>query len=212
MELPEKRAVVLRVFRVKEGTTVHARTLSDGYSGLFTHYVRGRSVYCQGEKCEATVHRTDKVWKGYAAVELWNVATKKWTPAVLEITEALELDLRGLWKRGQVWEFYRDTPIQKKKMPIMGKLLEERDPASLPPAFDFRSVLLHLYHVEAVHLGVLNPMPPRVILADSEGDGPAILEEAPKGEQSYDPEQIAAFRKKLAADRKSPTERKKSTV
>jgi len=209
MEPDTRRTGVLRVFRVEEGATVHARTLSDGYSGLFTHYVKGRSVYCQGDKCEAQVHKADKVWKGYAAVELWDSSCKKWNPVVLEISESLELDLRGLWRRGQVWEFYRELPTKKKSMPIMGKLLEERDAAAFPLAFDFKAVLLHLYHVHAIHLGTLNPMPPRVIVTQSDGDGPAILAEVPKVQAELDPEKVAAFRKRMNLDRKTPTERKK---
>jgi hypothetical protein len=209
MQQESPRAGVLRIFRVEEGTTVHARVLSEGYQGLFTHYARGRSVYCAGEKCDSTVHKLDRVWKGYAAVELWNVATKRWNPVVLEISEALELDLRGLWKRGQVWEFWRDVPTKKKSMPIMGKLHAERDPATFPPAFDYKPVLLHLYHIQAVHLGSLNPMPPRVIVTESEGEGPDVVTSIVETERT--PEQLAReeeLRKKIMGNRKSPSERK----
>jgi hypothetical protein len=210
MQQETPRVGVLRIFRVEEGTTVHARVLSEGYRGIFTHYARGRSVYCQGDKCEATLHKLDRVWKGYAAVELWNVATKKWNPVVLEISEALELDLRGFWKRGQVWEFYRDLPTKKKSMPIMGKLLEERDPLAMPPEFDFKPVLLHLYHVQSIRLDCLNPMPPRVMVTESDGAGPTILDPIRDAQTAaVDPEKEAEFRKRFNLDRKSPTERKK---
>jgi len=210
MTAENETARTLRIFRVEEGTTVHARTLSDGYAGLFTHYTRGRSVYCKGDQCDSVVHKVDRIWKGYAAVELWNVATKKWTPVVLEISEALELDLRGLWKRGQVWEFYRDRPTSKKAMPIMGKLLEERGPDSVPPPFDFKAVLMHLYHQPIIHLGALNPMPARILVLDSEGAPPAILEPAKVDEKPVDPKVEEEFRKRFNLNKRTPTERKKS--
>lgn len=208
METQPNALGILRVFRIEEGTTVHARTLSDGYLGLFTHYVKRRSVLCQGEDCEAAIHRAGKIWKGYAAVELWNAPTNRWNPFVLEITESLELDLRGIWKRGQVWEFYRELPVKKKSMPISGKLLEERDPTTVPPAFDFRPVLLHLYHVHQIHLGALNPMPPRVIVKASEGDGPAILSSERNGTPTVDPEVERQFQEFLRTGKKTPTEKK----
>lgn len=203
---------VLRVFRVEEGTSVHARILSEKYSGLFTHYCKGRSHYCKGAQCEPLLHKMDRVWKGYASVELWNAGMKKWTPVVLEISEALELDLRGLWARGQVWEFYRDRPAKKKPAPTMGKLLEEREPATMPPPFDFKAVLLHLYHVEQVNLGCMNPMPPRVVVVDSDGDGPAILGDQQTGKPIIDPAIEAEWQKKFQHGRKSPTEKKKASI
>jgi len=203
-----KQVGVLRVFRIEEGTTVHARTLSDGYKGVFTHYVKRRSVLCGGDDCDGPTHKTPKIWKGYAAVELWNAATNHWNPFVLEITESLELDLRGKWRRGQVWEFYREMPTKKKSMPITGKLLEERDPSSVPPEFDYRPVLLHLYHVHAIHLGVLNPMPPRVIVEASEGNGPAILAGAGAGKPQMDAETEQKYQEFMNKMKKTPTEKK----
>lgn len=208
MQSEAGRIGVLRVFRVEEGTTVHARTLSDGYSGLITHYYKKRSLICRGDDCDSMIHKTERVWKGYAAVELWNAATKLWNPWVLEITESLELDLRGKWKRGQVWEFYRDTPTKGKAMPITGKLLEERDPATMPPAFEFRPVLLHLYHVHAIHLGALNPMPPRVLVQASEGDAPKILSTAENGKPVVDAETEQKYQEFLNRNKRTPTEKK----
>ena len=44
-----------------------------------------------------------KSGKGYAHAEIYSRAIKAWNPVVLEITEHLELDLRGQYARGQVW-------------------------------------------------------------------------------------------------------------
>lgn len=199
---------VLRVFRVEPGTTCIARTLSDQYGGLFTHYVRGRSHLCIGEDCQPLIHKTDRYWKGYAAVEIWEQARRVWTPWCLEITEHLELDLRGLFRRGQVWEFWRDGQTGKKATACQAKLLEERDPEKFPKAFDFVPVLKHLYHVPAINLQAKNPLPPRVIVEESEGDGPAIYETFGKPAPAFEGSAQEAWQRYQNEKKKTPTERK----
>lgn len=213
MEPASSSIRTLRVFRVEEGTTSHVRTLSQSYSGLFTHFVRGQgSKYCRGDKCDTITHKLDRVWKGYAAVEVWNVSAENWMPAALEISEALELDFRGLWRRGQEWELFRDFPQgkKKKKQPVIGKLHKEHDPASMPPTFDFRPVLLHLYHVEIIQLGDDNPMPPRIIIADSVGEAPAAIQGIRSDKDPIDPEAERKWREQLNTRYRTPTERKQS--
>lgn len=199
---------VLRVYRVEEGKTSHVRTLSEGYVGLFTHYVKRRSLLCRGDQCDQATHKLDRVWKGYAAVERWEADIGKWLPCVLEISESLELDLRGRWRRGQIWEFFRDLPIQGKKQPITGKLQEEHDPAKMPPAFDFKPVLMHLYHTQALPLGALNPMPPRIIVQASDGEGPAILVSEGAGKPAVDPQVQRRFEEWKRTGKFTPTEKK----
>lgn len=201
----------LQIFRVSPGQSVLIRTLSDGYHGLMTHWVgtrtKGRSVYCKGKECEPAIHKLDQIYKAYAAVEIWSKQRGKWQPWVMELSEALELDVRGIWARGQVWEIYRLKIDDKNKTPIMGKLLEERDPKTMPKEFDIKAPLMHLYHTKVLHLGVLNPMPPRVIVQESDGDAPKILQQ--EKQQDLDPGfSFAEAHKELLKRRKTPTERK----
>lgn len=198
----------LRVYRVNPGDVVHLRTLSDGYGGLFTHFFKNRSYYCSGPDCNSMYHKMPRIWKGYSAVEIYSVEKKKWRPFVLEISEHLELDFRGIYKRGQVWELYRTLQTGKKATPVQGKLHEERGPSSVPAAFDIRPVLLHLYHCMAVSLDAKNPMPPRTFLADSDGDAPKVLAEASKGYEPMSLEEHERRMKEWNERKKTPTETK----
>lgn len=199
----------IRVFRVEEGDAVIARFLSYSHLGIMTHYVRKRSLYCPGDaECCPANHRLDKFWKTYAAVELWNDARKVWFPTVLEVTEHLELDLRDICKRGQLWELWRHKGGSKSS-PVEAKLLEERDPETMPRAFDFMPVLQHLYHVSRIQLSVKNPLPPRVVVAESIGDGPAILSQPEKVDNGPRFNSFAEeARRRLMERKKTPTEKK----
>jgi hypothetical protein len=162
----------LRVFRVCPGVQVIARTLSPSYKGCFTHWSRKKSILCLGSECNPADHKTQKLWKGYALVELYDQVAAHWLPTVLEISEHLELDLRGKYKRGQVWEFSREKEQGKKVTPVMGRLLEQRDPDTFPREFSFVSVLQHLYHAETIDLSCHNPLPDRILVTHSEGAPP----------------------------------------
>lgn len=168
----------LRVFRLDDGTSYHVRFLSQRYFGLFVHWTRGRSVYCDPEGCPHSVHQTDRFWKGYAACEVYDGPRKLWFPCVLEITEHLELDLRDQYARGQVWFLERQRVEGKKKSPTKGRFVEQLDLKTLPLAFDFVPVLLHLYHRPKLDLTAKNPMPPRLMIAASSGAPPSTLEPA----------------------------------
>lgn len=162
----------LRVFRVRPGESWSIRTLSAEYGGIFTHYTKERSVYCDPDDCVAGLHRTERFWKGYAAVEVYDQRAAKWLPTVLEITEHLELDFRERFDRGQCWELWRMKETRKKKEPVQGTLLEERDPNTFPPAFDYVPVLLAIYHLERIDLSAKNPRPMKIYLPASEGAPP----------------------------------------
>lgn len=162
---------VLRILRVEPGDSHTIRTLSRHYGGCFTHY-KGRSHYCPGRE-ECQYHKLDVQWKGYALVERWEGEGILWRPFVLEITEGLELDLRGKWDRGQVWEISRLPQVKAgKATPVRGRRLEERDPDTFPPEFDFTAVLLHTYHVRQIRLDKENPLPPRILISSSTGAPP----------------------------------------
>ncbi len=173
----------LDVFRVKSGVTCFVRTLSPDYGGLYTHYERGRSHYCPGDRCGCVRVRLPRIWKGYASVEVYDGRAKLWAPAVLEITEGLELDLRGQYARGQVWELTRDEQTDKKATPVRGRLLEVLKAEQVPAAFPFKPVLIRVYHApEGLETCHANPMPPRVMVSHSEGPPPKVPP-APDGQE-----------------------------
>jgi hypothetical protein len=140
---------------------------------------------------------------------VWNAAKNVWTPWVLEMTESLEVDLRSIVRRGQVWEIWRN-PLGKKSTPVEAKLLEEdRDPKRIPPVFDIVPVLRGLYHLTQIDLTHKNPMPPRTLVADIAGDGPAVLQVGPAEDTSRpDGFSYADEMKKRLKTKQTPTEKK----
>lgn len=166
---------VIRNFRVEPGTVAFVRLLADFYGGLFTHYYRGRSTVCQGKDCQSLVHKVDRTWKGYCPAELYSESKKAWLPICLEITESLELDMRGIFARGQMWELWRELPPKKGATPVQGKLHPPQEWRNLPRPFDIIPCLRALFHTDFIDLGTKSPIPARVYQTASEGDTPAIL-------------------------------------
>lgn len=201
------RVAALRVFRVAPGQTVYARTLSPMYGGLLTHWMRNRSYYCAGENCNPVVHKAPTVWKGYAAVQLWDESAKKWQPVVFEISESLELDVRGIWARGQVWEFFRLPQTGRKATPIEGKLMEELDPEDFSDPFDIMPPIKCIYHYHFIDLKVKNPLPARVYVEGVNAPPPSILQ-AKEETRLPDDFSFAEAAKKHNSQKKTPTEKK----
>ncbi len=180
---PRPEAIPLRILRIDSGSSLHARMLSERCLGLFTHWVKSRSSYCEPNVCCTGNHRADRFWKGYVAAEVYEVASGRWVPWCLEVTEHLELDFRGRYARGQVWRVWRLPVADKKRRPVQAELVEELDPATLPKAFAIEPVLRTVFHHQGVVLDQKNPMPDRVILSASEGQPPpGIGSRAPKEE------------------------------
>ncbi len=199
---------VVEIFRIRENTTAHVRALSDDYGGLITHWARGRSMYCIGDGCQHRACKSDRTWKGYTPVQVYSAERKKWAPAVLEITENLEPDLRGRWRRGQIWEMWMETDKKGKRSPVQGKLIEDHDPDKMPPPFDVVNVLRRLYHIDVIRLTTKNPMPPRLVLEESDGPAPAILGQRVDEERPMTDEEWQAKMKQLEERRRTPTERR----
>lgn len=163
----------VRVITIAEGGSVFFRGLSACYRGLNTHFIKGQgSQYCRGENCPNAWHKEKKVWKGYLAGETHNFTAERWEPGVLEITESLELDLRDIYCRGQVWEIKRGVKVGKTNPPLSGRFHEQLNEKHLPPAFDYMPVLLHIYRVFPLDLTAKNPMPPRVLVPFSKDAAP----------------------------------------
>lgn len=195
----------LRILRIVPKQRVVIRTISPHYGGLFTHWFKGRSHYCPGRE-ECQLHRNDVIWKGYAAVETWDQTQALWFPWVLEITEGLELDFRGRWDRGQVWDVCRvDDTRKRDTTPIRGKLLEERNPDDFPPPYDLRPLLMHVYHVRDIRLDQLNPLPPRQLVKPSAGAPPAKPAEQRPDDRPMTPEELRAMRDRLKFPRPPET-------
>lgn len=157
-------SVALRLLRLAEDQSVRVLTLSACYGGLLTHYHKKRSCYCSGEDCPAYLHAINPTWKGYFSGLAWDQGAGKWIPWVVEMTEWCELDLRDRYARGQVWEFSRKDKEGKGKKPLTARLVESRDSRELPTAFDYRPVLLHVYHQQKISLETPNPMPARAVV------------------------------------------------
>jgi hypothetical protein len=157
----------VHVRRIANGESVHFRCLSEFYGGLLTHWEKTRSRVCLGEDCKSPQHKIETIWKGYIAAEELDRRHGAWHPVVLEISEHAELDLRGRYKRGQVWKFSRFLKDGKKQSSVTAELLGEYDMNAVPAAFDVNRVLLHMYHVQAIDLGAKNPLPDRVVAVSS---------------------------------------------
>lgn len=187
----------LRVFRVEPATTEHVRLLSYAYGGLFTHWGK-RSLYCDPRGCRVSgCPRGERYWKGYGLVERWVEQALIWVPVVLEITENLELDFRGVWARGQVWRLTRMGQEGRKKTPVTGRMVETLDPDSVRPEVGIGSVLKAMYHVDQISLEAKNPMPPRTYVEPVKGAPPPGMGERAPVETRATPEQLAKMRELL---------------
>lgn len=165
-------AVEVRLLRLKEGEHLWVRTLTESYGGCYTHFHKGRSHYCPGP-VDCQIHKVDIVWKGYCAVEWWDVAAWAWMPAVLEVTESLDSDMKQAFARGQVWDLQREVPARKgKRSPCRAVLREATQANGWPVAFNIRPILQRLYHVTEIKLDKENPIPARVMVQPSKADKP----------------------------------------
>lgn len=211
---PNAKYHAIRVYRVETKEPRFVRMLSPAYSGIFTHYHQKRSCYCIGEGCRVPTHAIDRTWKGYAAAEmLAQLFPSVWIPVCLEITEHLELDFRGVYQRGQIWELYQeDTGKPRKNLPITGKLHPDAPPDNLRKPFDFVPCLRALYHRDDIDLRHASPLPARVYVEEVTGNLPLVLtrDKVESLPDNFSFAEDSARRQKEAAEsKKSPAERKK---
>lgn len=173
----------VRVIEIAEGGAVFFRGLSACYRGLLTHFIKGQGTqYCRKELCPAPWHKERLIWKGYLSGETHNFSAERWEPGVLELTESLELDFRGIYCRGQVWEIKRGIKVGRTNPPLVGRLHEQLNEKNLPPAFDYMPVLHHLYRVAPLDLTAKNPLPPRMLIAYSKDAAPTGTGKVPEKE------------------------------
>lgn len=187
----------VRVLSIDGTEPVVVRFLG-GYQGALLHWPGRRYYVCQGEKnCPLDMHKKRTVWKGWAAAEQWEEASRMWWPACLEITENLEPELRGRQLRGEVWVL---TKSQDKRdgSPVEGRLLETVSPKKLRQAFDVKPILCRIYGVRDFPWGIANPVPPKLVLDGVADEPPALLAEAAaESPRPMSAEERAEFRKKL---------------
>jgi hypothetical protein len=165
----------LRVEWMKEINRLTVRTLTPRVArpgreilGYFTRWLGKHSQYVPlSDLPPAGERKKEHVWVGFVLCQAWNDDRRLWEGIVLQVTENLEVDMRGHYDRGQIWEIVKQKP-GKKGSPISGARIGDCDLATLPPAVCFLDVLRVMWHVPDLQAGsIANPMPPRIYLADS---------------------------------------------
>lgn len=151
------------------GTTVYnVRLLSYSPLGLFTHWIpgkpKGHSELCTCDTGHCEFAKFDRLWKSYQPVEVLNPTGTLWQAHVLEVSEHLELDMRTIAVRGQVWHIGRRAGRAGKQAPIDGFLYQVRDASKLREPFDVTLVMRTVYHTDVFVQTVPNPLPPRLML------------------------------------------------
>lgn len=183
--------VVCNIFSIPKDEQVRVWMLSPHYGGCWVHYA-GKNYYCRGSDCPARLHQREREWKGYAAALVYDPVRDKWRPWVLEITPHMELDLRDWYQRGQIWTCFR-APLEDGHKPCCQAVLTEtRSDQDTPKPFNVQAVLYNRYRCD-VRLDVKNPMPPRLYLAEVDGQRPEEFQEKP----ACSPEERAAAIKEL---------------
>lgn len=189
---------VVRIVNVPSSAPLIVRFLGN-YHGMNLHWHSGRTEACLGAgACPPSTHRSRLIWRAYAAVEAHNAQTRKWTPAVLEVTESLDEFLRNRALRGEVWYLLRE-PGKGKTAPVLGRQLDMRPPDVLRPAFDFSPILRRIFRLAALPEHVPNPFPARVILCETDGEAPVLPPELiGEGARELSPEEWKKLASKLA--------------
>jgi hypothetical protein len=189
----------LSVLRVGHGQKHTVWCFSRAVNGLRTHYHKGRSHLCLNQICPPAVHTVPITWKGYIAAAVWTLPEGLWRPIVLEVTEALELDFRGLYARGQVWDVFCPHKTGKANPAVRGRLATVGE-GPVPEAFSCLEVLRHLYHVEHVELNVANALPPRQLMEPIRGPSPRAAAKSAAEDAPMSPEEWASIRAKMGLE------------
>lgn len=202
----------VEVFRVGSGQTVYVRTLSPSYDGCMTHWMRPSQYHDPDEPCEHCRKSRCLTYKGYFASQVWDELRELWLPAVFELTEASELDVRGRYERGQEWKFTRLPDSTKKgrtkHFPVVGQLVTNLSTENLPESFSVLPVLRTMYHAPTLRLGIENPMAARVFADPTAASPPSELL-AKKEPGRMPKEQHAAMRQQMRLQGWVPPEERK---
>lgn len=162
--------------------------------GMMQHWNGKRSVACRGDgDCLPARHKTQVIWKGYVAAQLWSDTLCVWSPTLLEVTEALEELLRGRKLRGEVWKFVRKGK-GKKTDPVSGIFCEKQGESVLSPEFDVYEFLKRFFREPSFPFDLPNPLTRKLILPAVAGPAPVL---PPDVETEQPIEQSPAERKSL---------------
>ncbi len=193
---------VLRVRRVRSGEQLHVKVLTDvtdRIMGLLYHWKgpkkNGESVPCL-PGCPLSLHNSGTFWHGYLAAEVWVEPKGPWMPCVFEVTEALELDMRGKVRRGQTWLVQRVVDEKGRSAAVTGVLTEELAPHAVPLSFSVLPVVWSIYHNTHVELETPNHLADRVYVRPIEAPPPKVLQAEGRHAPATEAE-LAEFRAKL---------------
>lgn len=166
----------LKVFRLKGGCSAHVRLIGVSYGGLIQHYSqKTKGIYCRGDECPPADHRIPWQYRGYTAAEYYNQLRKQWIPVVLEMTELLELTMRPIFRRGQIWLLTKGPDVARRRGKLSGQLLENVAENTLREPFDILPPLRSMYRVLDLVLDKLNPIPLPAYLEPSGDPAPGSL-------------------------------------
>jgi len=178
--LPGRELIRVEVFRLNYGHKGVVRSLSTNYEGCLVHWVAGKNRYHEGATCRNCNGKGETTWKGYFPAEYWDAQRSLWIPTVGEITSNAELDMRGFFGRGHVFEFTKGKKVDKKEPKLEARFLRKYAPETLRPPFDVLPVLRNIYNVSVIVLDQDNPAPDRVLLEPAENiPEPAAIKPAP---------------------------------
>lgn len=154
----------LRLLGVRSGRTHQIIILTDTprVLGLLYHWHDKVPWYCPPDRpCLKAVHEKRQFWHGYLPILEREDTASLWIPSVLEVTPALELDMRGRTSRGAWWSVSRRA-TRKRTAAVTGTYLGQWNAAELPPAHRIGGCVATIYGEKEVDLSTPNPMPDRV--------------------------------------------------
>lgn len=147
---------------------------------LGTHYFKAagdkkaRSHPCYGANCQKPDHSHPYISKWYAAVLCWDAEHKDWREWVLEVTEGLELNLRGEHLPGSEW-FITRSGESGARSPVSGTKLGDVDADSLGKPCDVEQFLKHFYRKDHLPAPSRPPIPDRPVSVTRPGMPPLRL-------------------------------------
>lgn len=158
-------------------TGAHIFRFRGNYLGCMLHWPKkGGAIPCVGrETCTQAHTGLGLSWRGFAPGDEFFPKENMWWPTVIEISEAWEWDLRGRDLRGEEWHLTRKVQGDKSSEWV-GTFIGMANPKNVGEWFDVQPVLDRAYHYQPMKTDFPNPLPQRVVMAGTPGDGPPVLE------------------------------------
>lgn len=164
------------IHRVREGDTDRVRITGEPPTDKFgrllgyeTHFLKdgraagkGKTHPCQGGRCPHPHNKIDTLWYAYLSVDVWLDMERLWKPAVLQVSESLELDMRGKVEKGQFWDISK-LATKGKGSPYRGIPTGYAELQELPQGTIVLAVLRQTWHAPWLQPPeIVNPAEPRV--------------------------------------------------